>query len=304
MVASVAAPDLFFTEFTNVDGLASEYGKKHVEHRLQFNPAVERPIIAQIWGAKPENYLKAAQYIQELGFDGIDINMGCPQKDVVKKGLCAALIENHQLASEVIKATQEGAGDLPVSVKTRIGVKNIATEEWIGFLLSLDLDALTVHGRTVKEMSQVPAHWDEISKAVEMRNKLGIETVIIGNGDVQNRQDGLEKVQMYGVDGVMIGRGLFQDIGVFRDNSSGDSAQNEPEMNIFERLSLLKKHLELWEATWHNSKNFNVMKKYIKIYIKDFNGASEMRAELMNAKTMIELQESVQKFTLTHFPQK
>jgi len=285
VIASVAPPDLFFTEFTNVDGLASEYGKSRVEHRLKYS-SVERPIIAQIWGEKPENYLKAARYIKELGFDGIDINMGCPQKDVVKKGLCAALIENHTLAEEVIRATQEGAGTLPVSVKTRIGVKNIATEEWIGFLLSLHLDALTVHGRTVKEMSKVPAHWDEVGKAVALRNSLGLSTVIIGNGDVKSYQDGLDKIAQYGVDGVMIGRGIFEDIGVFSHLPS-----DQREMSLDIRLGLLQKHIELWEETWEGTKNFNVMKKYVKIYIKDFAGASDMREDFMKSQSVEEMKE-------------
>ncbi len=288
MISSVAAPDLFFTEFTNVDGLASERGRAHVEHRLQFDQTVERPIIAQIWGEKPEHYFEAARYIHELGFDGIDINMGCPQRDVVKKGLCAALIDNHTLAGEIIKATQEGAGDLPVSVKTRIGIKTINTDEWIPFLLSFNLDALIVHGRTVKEMSKVPTHWDEIGRAVEMRNTLSPNTLIIGNGDVINRRDGLEKAKKYGVDGVMIGRGLFNDIGAFAHDNARNSDGNT-DLSIKQRLSLLLRHLQLWEQTWNGSKNFNVMKKYIKIYITGFSGASDMRAQLMETKTFEEL---------------
>lgn len=302
MIAAVAAPDLFFTEFTNVDGLASERGKAHVEHRLQFDTSIERPIIAQIWGEKPEHYFEAARYINELGFDGIDINMGCPQRDVVKKGLCAALIDNHDLAGEIIKATQEGAGDLPVSVKTRIGIKSVSTDVWIPFLLSFDLDALIVHGRTVKEMSKVPAHWDEIGRAVEMRNKLCLDTLIIGNGDVQNRRDGLEKAHTYGVDGVMIGRGLFSDIGAF----ALDEAKNidgNTDLSVKQRFLLLLRHLQLWEQTWGGSKNFNVMKKYIKIYITGFPGASDMRAQLMETKTLTDLKSIVQQM-ITHFPQK
>lgn len=294
MIASVASPDLFFTEFTNVDGLASELGRAHVEHRLLFDPQYEKPIIAQIWGEKPEHYFEAARYINELGFDGIDINMGCPQKDVVKKGLCAALIDNHALAEEIIRATQEGAGNLPVSVKTRIGIRSIATDQWIPFLLSLNLDALIVHGRTVKEMSKVPAHWDEIGRAVEMRNDLSPNTVIIGNGDVINRRDGLEKAQRYGVDGVMIGRGLFSDIGAFAHDEAKNSDGNT-DLSIRQRLSLLLRHLQLWEQTWKGSKNFNVMKKYIKIYITGFSGASDMRVQLMETKSLKELISLVQK---------
>ncbi len=284
MLARYGKPDIFFTEFTNVDGMFSSGGEQ-VMQRLRFTE-VERPIIAQIWGANPENYSKAATYIREQGFDGIDINMGCPQKEVIKKGLCAALIDNKPLTKEIIQATKEGAAGLPVSVKTRIGIKSICTEEWIGFLLDQNLDTITVHGRTVKEMSDVSAHWDEIGKAVALRNSLKKDTFIIGNGDVKNRVDGLQKIQEFGVDGVMIGRGIFDDIRVF-DPEKPDT------LSISDRLDMLSQHIQLFQSTWGDHKNTQGLKKFYKVYIKDFPNASVLRQELMEISSLEETLEYI-----------
>ena len=164
-------PDVMFTEFTSVEGIESE-GAEMVMKRLKYTE-VERPLVAQIWGITPENYFNSAKKIAELGFDGIDINMGCPVKKIIKKGACSALIESHSLAKEIVEATKEGSNGLPVSVKTRIGFKTIQTEDWIGFLLAETIPVtLTVHGRTVKELSKVPNHWDEIGKAVKLRDEI------------------------------------------------------------------------------------------------------------------------------------
>lgn len=272
IVAGVARPDVFFTEFTNVDGLQSR-GRDKVIHRLRFSES-ERPIVAQIWGQKPENYFKTAQELVSMGFDGIDINMGCPEKSVVKSGNCIALINNRNLAAEIIQATKEGSS-LPISVKTRIGLNKIITEDWCGWLLEQKLDALTVHGRTAKEKSDVPAHWDEIAKVVKMKGK----TVIIGNGDVKNWQDAKIKHQLFGVDGVMIGRGIFENIWCFADHVGTQE----------EKINLLKKHLILWDQTWGNTKNFAIMKKFVKAYIKGWDGASELRVRLMEAGSVKEM---------------
>ncbi len=273
IVASCGRPDVFFTEFTSVDGLFSE-GYDYVSKRLKHTPE-EYPLIAQIWGAKPENYYKAGKLLVEMGFSGIDINMGCPVKDVVKLGVCSALIKNKPLAKEIIQATKEGAGDLPVSVKTRIGFNDIQIEEWLGFLLDLDLDALTVHGRTAKEQSKVPAHWDEIAKAVLLRNEKKVNTVIIGNGDIVSREDALKKVEETGVDGVMIGRGIFHDPWLFNSSHHGD------DVTFAEKLSKLKEHIELFESTWGKDKHYPILKKFFKCYISNTPNASELRTELI-----------------------
>lgn len=278
VVEEIAPPDVFFTEFTNVEAVL------HNEtSRLKYRKT-KIPTVAQIWGLNPESFYKVAQIVSQIGFDGIDINMGCPQKPEMKIGACAALINNHTLTSEIIAAVKSGT-KLPVSVKTRIGIKEIQTEEWIGFLLAQKLDALTVHGRTVKEMSSVPAHWNEIAKVVKMNNT---DTVIIGNGDVKNALGSKIQHLRSGVDGVMIGRGIFENPCCFSAKGQVLSAK--------QKLNLLKRHVQLWQETWGDKKNFSVLKKYFKIYIRDFDGAVELRAKLMEAKSMEELKVFGQKF--------
>src|SRR3989344_3336791 len=208
-------PTVYFTEFTNVDGLFSK-GAKQVEHRLMFTPE-EKPLIAQIWGMRPENYTKAAIKIKEMGFDGIDINMGCPEKNVVKRGACAGLIHNPKLVAEIIEATKEGANSLPVSVKTRLGIGEIETEEWVSFLLKQSLNALTIHLRTAREMSGPPPHWEELPKAVALRNEINPKTILLANGDIESVTEAKEIVKKFGIDGVMIGRGIFKNPFLFED---------------------------------------------------------------------------------------
>lgn len=282
IVASCGRPDMFFTEFTSADGICSP-GKDHVIRRLKYTDD-ERPLIAQIWGKHPERYKESAQLIADMGFDGIDINMGCPDAAIIKQGCCSALIENPTLASEIIHATKEGAQGLPVSVKTRIGFKIKKTEEWLSFLLEHDLAALTVHGRTAAEMSKVPAQWEEIAKAVKIRNQMNKDTIILGNGDVKSYQEGLERVQETGVDGIMIGRGIFHNPWIFDKNVE---PVNVP---VRERLELLIRHVELFDETWGSSKNFDILKKFFKIYVSEFPNAHELRSELMlmrNAQEVI-----------------
>lgn len=277
IILGTGRPHLFFTEFTNVDGMMSA-GHDQVVKRLKFLPK-EKPIIAQIWGVTPENFYSAAKEIAEMGYDGIDLNMGCPQKDVTSHGACSALIKNHSLATEIIRATQEGARDLPVSVKTRIGFSTIQTEEWISFLLTHDLPVLTVHGRTVKEMSKVPCHWDEISKAVQLRNQIAPQTLLIGNGDVTSLSEAQDKVKQYGVDGVMIGRGIFHNPWLFNPEV------NPEDKTIKERMQILYDHVSLYKTTWGKNKHYPILKKYFKIYLSGFDGASDIRTKFMETAT-------------------
>lgn len=278
IVSSCVRPDVFFTEFTNVDGIMS-VGREAVMHRLQFSE-IERPVVAQLWGKSPDHYRETAKLLVEMGFDGIDINMGCPQKKVIKNGGCAALINNPDQARLIIEATKEGAGGkIPVSVKTRIGFKSIITEEWITVLLKAGIDALTVHGRTAAEMSKVPAHWDEIAKAVELRNSMGLNTLIIGNGDVSSREDGLAKWKKTGVDGIMIGRGIFDDPWIF------DHDVPHRLHSVKEHLDLMKKHIELFEATWGRTKQYAILRKFFKVYVKGFDGAADWRRRVTETKS-------------------
>lgn len=282
LVAGCAPPDLYFTEFVNVDGLQSP-GRTALLKKLQFT-AGERPLIAQIWGKVPENYHKTAQELVAMGFDGIDINMGCPVKTVIKNGCCSALIDNRELAQEIIAATKQGAaGRLAVSVKTRLGLREIDLT-WHEFLLAQGLDALTIHGRTVKHMSDVPADWDTIAKIRELRDKIFPKTKIIGNGDVLTRRQGLALTGKQGVDGVMIGRGVFQDPFVFAEDSPW------ADYSKAQKIALYKKHIELFAATWeHDARPVRTLNRFCKIYISGFDDAKELREQLMAARNTTEL---------------
>lgn len=277
IVAKTGRPDIFFTEFVSTDAICSP-GKLKTMQRLVYSEA-ERPLIAQIWGNKPENFYKVAQMLTEMGFDGIDINMGCPAKNVVKIGACSALIKNPNLAQEIIYATKEGAGNLPISVKTRIGYNQIVTESWVTTLLQTDIAALTIHARTVKEMSKVPAHWEEVAKAVEIRNRLGINTLIIGNGDILTADEAKKKAKLSKADGIMIGRGIFHNIWLF------DPTIIPANISLPERLELLIGHVNLYEKTWGSTRDYNILKKFYKIYISGFPGAAELRIRLMETKS-------------------
>jgi tRNA-dihydrouridine synthase len=277
IIISCGRPDVFFTEFTNCDALFSD-GETSAMQRLQFTKK-ERPLIAQIWGMHPNTYYKAAKRLVEMDFDGIDINMGCPERSILKQGACSALIKNRPLAKEIIESVREGAGNLPVSVKTRLGFSEMQTADWIGFLLEQNLDALTVHARTVKEESKVPAHWDEIGSIVSLRDVMKRKTVIIGNGDVLDIADGLEKVKKQGVDGVMLGRAIFHNPFLF------DPKHAILDWTPKQRMTLLKKHVELYEKTWGNKKHYPTLKKYFKIYIQGFSGASDMRLQFMQTNS-------------------
>lgn len=296
ILAQTARPDIFFTEFTNVDALFSA-GRDATLRRLEYTQD-QTPIVGQIWGKTPENYFKASSLLKDLGFDGIDINMGCPDKTVVKNGCCSALIDNKALAQEIIEATIQGAKGVPVSVKTRLGTKTIQTEDWVSFLLQFDLAALTIHSRTAKEMSKVPAHWDEILKAVKIRNDLNSKTLIIGNGDVKNYQEALAKSSEFGVDGVMIGRGVFSDLLAF------DKSISKTELTISQKLDILLRHAKLFENTWDNGKNFAILKKFFKIYISGFEGASDLRAALMETNSYQQVEAVIRNYLNNHCPDK
>ena len=294
VVQSTAAPDLFFTEFVNVDGLQSP-GRAKLLKKLQFVPTETR-LVAQLWGKNPENFKKTAEQIadgtfaKELGlpegsnFVGIDLNMGCPAKSEVKNGTCSALILDRPLASAIIKATQAGAGGrIPVSVKTRLGWGEI-DHSWPEFLLGHDLYMLTMHGRTKKEMSKVPAHWDEIGKVREIRDRVAPKTLIVGNGDVESHQQGFALAAQYGLDGIMIGRGIFHDPYVFAEASPWESLDRDARINLYER------HVTMFKETWQqNERPIHTLNKFCKIYINGFDGAKELREQLMNALSTDEL---------------
>lgn len=275
IVADCARPDLFFTEFVNVDGLQSA-GREHLLPKLKITDK-EKPVIAQLWGLEPENYYKTTKELVMMGYAGVDLNMGCPVKTVIKNGACAALINNRRLAGEIIEATREAAGgSLPVSVKTRVGFTTVDMG-WIEFLLSTKiLDMLSIHGRTAKEMSKVPANWGLIGQAVQLRDSLSPATLIVGNGDVTNRQDGEELAAEYNLDGIMIGRGIFHDPFAFSQKSPWHEWTREQKLELFAR------HIRLYTDTYQDrQRRFEALRKFCKVYINGFDGAAELRAKFM-----------------------
>lgn len=296
IVASCAAPDLFFTEFVNVDGLMS-LGRHKLLKKLRFVPS-EHSLIAQLWGLNPEHFKAVAAQIAdgslaaELGlpagcnFIGVDLNMGCPAKSEVQNGACSALIkqENRPLADAIIEATRDGlAGRLPLSVKTRLGFNDVDMS-WFHFLLGKDLDMLTVHGRTRKEMSKVPAHWDLIGQVVELRNALAPQTVMVGNGDVESHAEGEALAAKHGLDGIMVGRGIFHDPYLFSARSPWQH------IGKAERLGLYLRQVELFSSTWAcGERNIKTLNKFCKVYINGFDGAKELRERLMQANDTTEL---------------
>ncbi len=284
IVMSISEPDtlnVVFAEFTSIDGMCHPVGRDRVSHRFLIS-STEREIlkknnikiIAQIWGSDPEKFFKAAQMIcSDYDFDGIDINMGCPVKKIVKQASCSELIKYPELSKEIILAVKEGSA-LPVSVKTRTGIKQHDTESWIGNLLEAKPECITLHCRTQKMMSDFPAEWDEIAKAVKVRDDGGYDTIIIGNGDLFSLEDCYDKIDKYGIDGVMVGRGIFKNPWFFNTNQ----VFHTPE----DKLELLWRHVELFTETWKSEKSFAILKRFLKIYTYDFYGASEIRAKLMN----------------------
>jgi len=288
---------VFWTEFVSADGLCNKLAKKKLSHLLEYSER-ERPIVAQVFGANPENMKQACQYIASLGFDGIDINMGCPDKSVISQGAGAALIKTPKLAREIIKAANAGiesAGQhIPVSVKTRIGFNKEEIDNWIPELLKEDISALIVHLRTKKEMSLVPANWNYIKKIKKLIEESGKEILLIGNGDVTSLKDAESKALEYGCDGVMIGRGIFGNPFFFaKKNVLSEAEGRKPldstrgemdKISISEKLKILIEHTQIFEKKLliPKHKNFATMKKHFKAYINGFEGAKELRVKLMD----------------------
>lgn len=281
-------PDVFWTEFVSADGLVSK-GKDKLLVDLKYSKK-EKPIVAQIFGSHPENMRETAKIVADLGYDGIDINMGCPDRAIEKQGAGAAHIKNPKLAREIIRATIDGANGLPVSVKTRIGYLKDETDTWIPELISEDISALTIHARTRKELSKAPAKWERVKKVVEMVKKSGKEILVIGNGDVLNLEDGMIKAKESGADGVMFGRAIFGNPWLF------DADKNPADISIKEKLMVMVEHTKLFEKLLGKEKNFAIMKKHYKAYAHGFDGAKELRIDLMNATNAKEVEGIVLKY--------
>jgi tRNA-dihydrouridine synthase len=279
-------------------------GRERLLHDLKFSKA-ERPIVAQLFTGHPEAMKGAAQLVRELGYDGLDINMGCPDRAVEKQGGGAAHIKDPKRAIEVITAAREGMGGLPVTVKTRLGYNKVEME-WLRTILELKLPALTVHLRTRKEMSDVPAHWELMPEIVKLRDEVSPETLIIGNGDVASVAEAVEKTKKYGCDGVMIGRGIFGTPWLF-ENVAGAKTTKKlgvltevPKMKTpEERLKIMVEHAKLYEKTFKGIKNFAVMKKHFKAYVSGWEGAKELRVELMETENAKQVALIVKKYLNT-----
>lgn len=271
---------VFWTEFVSADGLCHKVGKKKLMHILKFSK-IEKPIVAQVFGANPVTMEKACRIISKLGFDGIDINMGCPDKSVVRQGAGSALIRTPELAREIIRAAIAGAGGLPVSVKTRVGFNKEEIDTWIPELLKEDISALTIHARTKKEMSTVPANWDYIKRVVDLVKESGKNIPVIGNGDVKSLDEARKKIIEYGCDGVMIGRGVFGNPWFF------ETTPTPLLRKAGERADALIQHIKIFdkELLKKKDKTFAVMKKHFKAYINGWDGAKELRAKLMLTET-------------------
>ena len=292
---SRGGPDVTFCEFTSADGLvlANENGQKKLRRKLLFSE-IERPVVAQFFTAYPEHMEKAAAIAAEMGFDGVDINMGCPDR-AVEKGRCgAAMIKDPTLAREIIHAAKRGwksvtprgltSGGMPVSVKTRLGYNTDQLEEWLPEVLAEQPAAITLHARTRKEMSAVPARWERIKRAVEIRDAVqgvrgesSYKTLIIGNGDLKDIEDARSKIVSTGADGAMLGRAIFGNPWLFADRKAAPTPQ--------ERIEALAEHIKLFDELLGDVQSFAVMKKHFKSYISGWDGAKELRARLMEVTT-------------------
>ncbi|MDQ3244901.1 MAG: tRNA-dihydrouridine synthase [bacterium] len=317
IIAKYGSPDVFWTEFVSADGLAHPLARKKLLIDLKFDKN-EHPIVAQIFGSNIDNIRDASKLCVELGFDGVDINMGCPDKSIEKQGAGAGCIKNPELSKKIVRAAKECG--LPVSVKTRIGYNKNEINTWIRSLLEENLAVLTVHLRTRKEMSLVPAHWDLMPEIIRLRDEISPNTLIIGNGDVVDLEDAQKKISETGCDGVMLGRAIFgnpwlftwrKDVGLLGIPKSdvGEPSTHLPPPappltkvegkytpTLNEKLEVLVEHIELFEKELGGYKNFAIMKKHYKAYVNGFDGAKELRMELMETTNSQQAKDIVDKF--------
>ena len=307
IVHQAGPPMVYVSEFVHAAAIVR--GEGEALRRLEFNER-HRPMVAQIWGNDPEEYFAAAGLIHRLGFDGIDINMGCPVRKLTVKGACSALINRPALAAELITATREGAeaafaeyGDehegppgrvqsaarLPISVKTRLGFQDIQTERWASFLLEQNIDLLTIHGRTSVQQSEGIANWQEIARAVELRNAISPSTLLFGNGDVKEFAQFENYARSYKVDGIMVGRGLLENLFIFNNARFHDLLPRE-------QLGWALKHLLEYRRVYEGRRNFEIMKKFFKIYLTHFPGAQRLRDHIMDVHDYDDAEQVLREF--------
>ncbi|MFI3379750.1 tRNA dihydrouridine synthase [Mammaliicoccus sciuri] len=287
VVSEAARPDVFFTEFTNTESFCHPEGIHSVRGRLTFSED-EQPIVAHIWGDKPDHFREMSIGMAEMGFKGIDLNMGCPVANVAGKGKGSGLILRPERAAEIIQAAK--AGGLPVSVKTRLGYYDIEEwRDWLKHVFEQDIANLSIHLRTRKEMSKVDAHWELIEAIKNLRDDIAPNTLLTINGDIPDRKTGLELAEKYGIDGVMIGRGIFNNPFAF---------EKEPrEHTSKELLDLLRLHLTLFDKyATSETRQFKSLRRFFKIYVRSMRGASELRHQLMSTETTDEVRALLDEF--------
>jgi nifR3 family TIM-barrel protein len=282
MFAKYGKPDVTWTEFVSADGLAHEFARTKLVRDLAYTEE-ERPIVAQLFTGTPENMYRAVTLCRELGFNGVDINMGCPDRNIEKQGSGAGHIKDFKNSKQVYLAAKKAAGEMPVSIKTRIGYNKPEIDTWLRFLLELKPVALTVHLRTRKELSLVPAHWEYMPEIVKLRDEVSPDTMLIGNGDILTLEEAKIKAQVTGCDGTMVGRGIFGNPLFFNESIRMD------DMSLKERFDILIEHTRLFEELLGDYKNFAIMKKHYKAYVNGFEGAKELRMLLMDAKDSTEV---------------
>lgn len=295
VIAKYGKPDVTWTEFVSADGLfmAKEHQgedgmpkKTHPLMRDFLYTESERPIVAQLFTSRPEMMEKAAALARELGFDGVDINMGCPDRSIEKQGAGAAMMKDPARAQEVIAAAKQGAKDIPVSVKTRVGFNRVELDTWLPKVLEMRIAALIVHARTRKEMSLVPARWEHVAEAVRLRDAIAPGTKLVGNGDALSLADARAKIEETGADGVMLGRAIFGNPWLF----------SERQPSLEEKLAVMVEHTKEYEKLLGDLKSFAIMKKHYKAYVNGFDGAKELRLALMEARDASEVEAIVGKF--------
>lgn len=283
VIHNAAPPDVYFTEFTNATGWLHA-GDKAIGGRL-VKTDDEGPLIAQLWGSDPAAMAALARHCAALGYDGIDINMGCPDASAIKGGGGAQMIRTPEIAAEIIAAAK--VSGLPVSVKTRLGYSSVNEWiDWLTFILKQDIAALTIHLRTKKEMSKVPAHWELIDAVKLLRDTIAPDTLLLGNGDVKDRQHGESLVKQHGIDGIMIGRGIFHNPYAFEKEPASHSRK--------ELLSLLRLQLDYYDTyAVMTGRPFDTLKRFFKIYVRDFDGASQLRDTLMHTHSTEEVRDII-----------
>lgn len=336
ITAKHGQPDIHFTEFTNVEGLARN-ASLMLDDFLYSE--IERPVVAQIYGSEPESFYKISVIVCELGFDGIDINMGCPAKKVAARGCGAGLIRNPDLAKEIIRAVKAGVADwvqgkniqdlglkqkmvrriqemnfgrigceahrerrpIPISVKTRIGYDETVVEDWVKHLLEEEPVAISIHGRTLKQMYSGEADWEAIARAAEIVHQT--PTLVLGNGDLNSPQDVLDKVRASGVDGVLLGRGSMGNPWIFRHKDKIRKAlrdgspwgESEPSPDAETRFKVLLEHARYFEQV-KGARRFSAMRKHFGWYCKGMPSAAELRNRMCQTNNSMEVAELMEEY--------